>query len=71
MDKHIWEGWTVKDFIESLEPQLDEIMSGRSCYIPFTTKAELRNWCTNNQPYYKKPIREVLDYFAGKYGIRK
>lgn len=30
MNKHIWEGWTVGDFIEVLAPQVEIIMSGRS-----------------------------------------
>ena len=36
IDKHIWEGWTVKDFIEALKPELDLIMTGRSWRKPFT-----------------------------------
>ena len=67
--KHIWEGWTVGDFIEALQFQADMIMSGRSWHQPFKTMSELYAWCTDNQPYYKKPIPEVVSYFAERYGI--
>ena len=31
--KHIWEGWTVQDFIDALVPQADMIMAGQSCRV--------------------------------------
>ena len=40
-DREIWEGWTVKDFIEELEPQVNMIMSGNSWVEPFKNKKEL------------------------------
>ena len=61
--KEIWEGWTVQDFINELEPQFDTIMSGRSWQEPFKTPEELKKWCMDNQPYYKKHIPEVFNYF--------
>lgn len=70
LNKEIWEGWTVQDFIDELEPSLDAIMSGRSYIKPFKTKSELTSWCTDNQPYYKKAISDVSAYFAQKYSIR-
>lgn len=69
MDKHIWEGWTVGDFIESLQPQLDMIQQGRSWKSPMTTQKELKDWCKTNQPYYKKNIPQVVNYFCRRYGI--
>ncbi len=27
-DKHIWEGWTVGDFIHDIEPSFDTIQNG-------------------------------------------
>ena len=27
-DKHIWEGWTVGDFIDDIEPMFDTIQNG-------------------------------------------
>ena len=62
IDKHIWEGWTVRDFIEALKPELDLIMTGRSWRKPFTTKKALEAWCADNQPYVKQPISEVSKY---------
>ena len=44
LQKHIWEGWTVGDFVERLAPELDRIMSGHSWHRPFTSKQELAMW---------------------------
>ena len=68
LNKHIWEGWTVGDFINELEPMFDIIQSnvrefGKSA---FDTKEDLKNWCKDNQPYYKKHIPEVFNYFKNK-----
>ena len=58
VNKHIWEGWTVKDFIEHLEVTFD--------YHNFNSKQEVINWCKSEQPYYKKHIPEVSNYFIAK-----
>ena len=68
-DKHIYEGWTVRDFIEELEPLLDMIQTGNSCYHPMTTRAEIRSWTADNQSYYKKPVTDVVNYFCNRYKI--
>ena len=65
-DKHIWVGWTVRDFVDSLEPSFDTIMSGQSWKAPFTTKEQIKIWCMENQPYYKKYIPDVVNYFLEK-----
>lgn len=62
-NKHIWEGWTVQDFINDLEISIK--------YQTFTNKKELKKWCMNNQPYYKKYIPEVVNHFAIKLNITK
>lgn len=67
--KHIWEGWTVEDFIDALAPQVSVIMNGQSWRRHFKTKVELGAWCADNQPYYKKPVPEVVDYFASLYRL--
>jgi hypothetical protein len=69
LEKHIWEGWQVKDFISELEVVVDMIMTNNSWIKPFTNKKELKEWCIDNQPYYKKYIPEVVDYFAKQYQI--
>lgn len=69
MDRHVWEGWTVQDFIDALQPQADMIMRGESWKRPFRSYSELASWCADNQPYYKKIIPEVVRYFADRYGI--
>lgn len=71
MNKEIWEGWKVSDFIRDLEPQLDIIMHGNSCYPVMKTKKELTNWLKDNQPYYKKSIPEVNRYFIKRYNLSK
>ena len=59
LQKHIWEGWTVQDFIEDLEVIWK--------FQPkFETRKEVKEWCMDNQPYYKKYIKEVVDYFWKK-----
>lgn len=70
LNRHIYEGWTVKCFIEDLEPMVGMIMTGRSHQKPFETKKELNAWLKDNQPHYKRPIKEVQQYFASKYNIR-
>jgi hypothetical protein len=70
IERHVWEGWRVKDFIEDLAPQLNQIMSGKSYIEPFEYIDQLADWCTSNQPGYKRLIPEVVNYFADKYGIR-
>ena len=66
LDRHVWEGWTVQDFIDELEPSFDMIMSGNSWQKPFKTKEEIKRWAADNQPYYKKSIPEVVSYFTNK-----
>jgi len=62
-DKHIWEGWTVGDFIDDVEYFFDG--SGSRC----TSKKQLQKWVKDNQPYYKKHIPEVYNYFLQKSGL--
>lgn len=68
-NKYIWEGWTVGMFIEDLEVQVRVIMEGGSWRPPFKDRDELKKWCMENQPYYKKYVPEVVAYFAQKYNI--
>ena len=68
-NREIYERWTVQDFIDHLEPMFDMIMSGNSWKKPFRTKEEIKEWCKDNQPYYKKTIKEVNDYFIKRAGL--
>lgn len=70
MSRVIWEGWTAEDFIHELEPLVKMIMNGEAIVKPFNNRRELAAWCRDNQPYYKKYIPEVVNYFAQKYNIR-
>ena len=66
-DKHIWEGWTVGDFIDDIEPIFD--MANHINRQAFTNKVELKKWVKDSQPYYKKHIPEVYNYFLKKSGL--
>lgn len=59
--RHIWEGWTVQDFIDALEWTFTN--------KKFKTKEEVKEWCKQEQPYYKKHIPEVCKYFTKKAGL--
>lgn len=69
-NKYIWEGWTVQDFIEALEDDISYIMADTSIIPPFKNKDELKKYCMENQPYYKRYIPEVIEHFANKYNIK-
>lgn len=64
--QEIWEGWTVQDFIDDLEPMFDMVMNNEAMDKPFKTRDELKNWLIDNQPHYKKFIPAVFYYFAKK-----
>ena len=66
LDKEVSEGWTVGDFIGELEPQFDMIMTNGSWQKAFTSKVEVKEWCKDNQPFYKKNIPDVVNYFWNK-----
>ena len=61
IDRHIWEGWTVNDFIKELEITFP--------YQNFKTKDDVKQWCKSEQPYYKKHIPEVAKHFIQKTGL--
>jgi len=61
LDKHIWEGWTVRAFIEELEITFQ--------FQNFKSKEDVKKWCKSEQPYYKKHIPEVANYFIKKAGL--
>ena len=70
LQRIVWEGWTVQNFIDELSVQIDMIMRGESFIAPFKTKKELADFTKDNQPYYKRTIPEVNTYFAKKYGLK-
>ena len=69
-NKHIYEGWTVQAFIDELAPSLSIIMCGNSWRDPIKTKEDLKKWCIDNQPYYKKYVPEIVEHFADKYNLK-
>lgn len=66
LNRHIWEGWTPQMFINDLEPLFNMIQSGNSWHKPFNSPTELKEWCKDNQPGYKKHVPEVFNYFKQK-----
>lgn len=69
LEKHIWEGWLVKDFINELDDLVSIAVNGESHFKTITTKQQLKEFCMDHQPYYKKYIPEVVEYFAKQYQI--
>lgn len=56
-NRHIYEGWHVHDFIEEIEvvfPYAKDRINSLD---------ELKQFCIDNQPYYKKHIPEVFNHF--------
>lgn len=70
LSRHVREGWTVGDFIRELAPLVDMIMRGESFHAPFRSKAELAAWCKDNQPYHKRKVAAVNNYFAKVYNLK-
>ena len=70
LERHIWEGWRAIDFIEDIEHSFDTIMQGHSWQKPFKDAEEIKKWCMENQPYYKKHIPEVYNYFLIKANLK-
>lgn len=68
--KEIWEGWTVLNFIEELEPELDQIMKACSYIKAFQTLDEMTRYIVSHQPYYKEKIPEIIEYFGDRYGLK-
>lgn len=65
-EKHVWEGWTVGCFINELEPMFNQIQNNLSWMKPMKTREEIKKWCSDYQPYYKKYIPDVVNYFVAK-----
>lgn len=70
LQRNVWEGWTPQDFIDSLLVEISMIMDGKSWQKPFKTKQELIDYISDHQPYYKKPVKEVNEYFANLYELK-
>lgn len=62
-NREVWEGWTVQNFIDDIEPIFRMIQEGKSWYPAITSEGELKKWLIDEQPYYKKHIPEVFEYF--------
>ena len=72
VEKHIWEGWRVIDFINHIEPTMKIMLSNHcdSFYCdnkPFKARDEFKTSVKMEQPYYSKYIPGVVSYFTRKY----
>jgi len=70
LQRNVWEGWTPQDFINALSDEIRMIMIGESWKKPFKTKYEMIDYIKEHQPYYKKSIPEVNDYFINLYKLK-
>lgn len=71
LNRVIWEGWTPQDFIDDLQPIFDMIMSNNSHQKPFDSNEELKKWCREHQPFYKKHVPEVYNHFKNQMSLIK
>lgn len=69
LNKQIREGWTVQDFINELEMPVEYAITGYTDFRTIYNKEELKEFLIKNQPYYKKHIPEVYNYFKKKYKL--
>lgn len=67
LDKDVWEGWTPRNFIDEIEWFVENDIEYEAKPI---TRATISRITSYHQPYYKKPIKEVVDYFCKKHNIR-
>lgn len=65
LNKHVWEGWTVGNFIEEINPTFEWIIKQYGVKH-FINDLSLKQWIKQAQPYYKKHIPEVYKYFLNK-----
>ena len=65
----IYEGWTIKNFIDELEFIFNMIQNGQSYIKKFENKKQIIDWCKSEQPHHKKRIKEVENYFITKAGF--
>ena len=56
MNRHVWEGWTVQDFINEVEVDFQN-------WPHINDHKKLRDEIKSSQPYYKKHIPEVYKHF--------
>ena len=70
LNKHIWEGWTVGNFIEEINPTFNFIVKQYGVKH-WENNSGLKKWIKQEQPYYKKHIPEVYKYFLNKLNTNK
>lgn len=67
--KHIWEGWTVRDFINDIEYSVDITINDYKSRGIVITKDIISRITSDQQPYYKRVIPDVVNYFCNKYNV--
>lgn len=67
--KYIWEGWTVRDFINDIEYSVDITINDYKSRGIVITKDIISRITSDQQPYYKRVIPDVVNYFCNKYNV--
>lgn len=67
--KHIWEDWTVRDFINDIEYSVDITINDYKSRGIVITKDIISRITSDQQPYYKRVIPDVVNYFCNKYNV--
>lgn len=60
------ENWSIQDYIDDLEKQLDNINEAGG----ISDREELIDLITDLQINDKEPILGAVDYFSNRYGLR-
>ena len=58
-DKHVWEGWTVGDFIDDIEPTFDMVNSGNAKNWSFPNKKAFKSWVADVQTHYRRNVKNL------------
>lgn len=67
--KHICEGWTVRDFINYIEYSVNITINDYKSRGIVITKDIISRITSDQQPYYKRVIPDVVNYFCNKYNV--
>lgn len=67
--KHIQEGCAVRDFINDIEYSVDITINDYKSRGIVITKDIIARITSGQQPYYKRVIPDVVNYFCNKYNV--
>lgn len=72
-DRLVGDGWehTVKDMFDEVNWQMEMVERGETRFNRPETKEDIKKLLEQFQPYVKKPIKELVNYYCQLYGITK